>query len=234
MRAINGFKATLAAGTVALALSAVAPVQASVIGITSLTGTDSINWSQLGPSDTFLTGSQTVLSGGGLQATVSSAGNIFAVFDQGINWGGNFAPGTAVLWDNGVNGGGPDITLTFATPVSAVGAQIQADYYGAFTAQVVGGGTVFTENGTSNGNGDGSAIFIGLQSSTANISSIQFTLTSAFNNPNDFAIGTVELTTAATATPLPSTWTMLIAGFVGLGFFAYRGTKKNGTAVAAA
>ena len=29
------------------------------------------------------------------------------------------------------------------------------------------------------------------------------------------------------ATPLPSTWTMLIAGFVGLGFFAYRGTKKN-------
>jgi hypothetical protein len=28
-------------------------------------------------------------------------------------------------------------------------------------------------------------------------------------------------------TPLPSTWTMLIAGFVGLGFFAYRGTKKN-------
>ena len=30
-----------------------------------------------------------------------------------------------------------------------------------------------------------------------------------------------------TETPLPSTCTMLIAGFVGLGFFAYRGTKKN-------
>jgi hypothetical protein len=37
-----------------------------------------------------------------------------------------------------------------------------------------------------------------------------------------------------TATPLPSTWTMLIAGFVGLGFFAYRGTKKNAAAIAAA
>ena len=35
------------------------------------------------------------------------------------------------------------------------------------------------------------------------------------------------------ATPLPSTWTMLIAGFVGLGFFAYRGTK-NSTAVTTA
>lgn len=28
-------------------------------------------------------------------------------------------------------------------------------------------------------------------------------------------------------TPLPSTWTMLIAGFLGLGFFASRGTKKS-------
>jgi hypothetical protein len=35
------------------------------------------------------------------------------------------------------------------------------------------------------------------------------------------------------ATPLPSTWTMLIAGFLGLGFFAYRGSKKNGAAFAA-
>jgi hypothetical protein len=35
------------------------------------------------------------------------------------------------------------------------------------------------------------------------------------------------------ATPLPSTWTMLIAGFVGLGFFAYRGSKKNAAALAA-
>jgi len=36
------------------------------------------------------------------------------------------------------------------------------------------------------------------------------------------------------ATPLPSTWTMLIAGLVGLGFFSYRGSKKNSAALAAA
>jgi hypothetical protein len=35
-------------------------------------------------------------------------------------------------------------------------------------------------------------------------------------------------------TPLPSTWTMLIGGFVGFGFLAYRGTKKRFAAVAAA
>ena len=38
----------------------------------------------------------------------------------------------------------------------------------------------------------------------------------------------------AVATPLPSTLTMLIAGFIGLGFLAYRGTKKNVTAFAGA
>lgn len=36
-----------------------------------------------------------------------------------------------------------------------------------------------------------------------------------------------------TATPLPSTWLMLLSGFVGLGFFAYRGTKKHAAAIAA-
>ena len=33
-------------------------------------------------------------------------------------------------------------------------------------------------------------------------------------------------------TPLPSTWTMLIAGFAGLGFMAYRGRKKVALAAA--
>lgn len=40
--------------------------------------------------------------------------------------------------------------------------------------------------------------------------------------------------TSLTATPLPSTWTMLIAGFVGLGFFAYRGSKRSTVALVAA
>jgi len=40
--------------------------------------------------------------------------------------------------------------------------------------------------------------------------------------------------TAVTATPLPSTWMLLISGFVGIGFFAYRGAKNNPAALAAA
>jgi hypothetical protein len=53
------------------------------------------------------------------------------------------------------------------------------------------------------------------------------------NDPAYTYLDNVSLT-ATTATPLPSTWTMLIAGFLGLGFFAYRGAKKNTSALAAA
>jgi len=40
--------------------------------------------------------------------------------------------------------------------------------------------------------------------------------------------------TAVSATPLPSTWTMIIAGFVGLGLLVHRRSKKNISAIAAA
>jgi hypothetical protein len=52
----------------------------------------------------------------------------------------------------------------------------------------------------------------------------------AYNNPAFTYVDNVSLT----ATPLPSTWTMLIAGFTGLGFFAYRGSKSRSAATAAA
>ena len=36
------------------------------------------------------------------------------------------------------------------------------------------------------------------------------------------------------ATPLPSTWLMLLSGFIGLGYFAYRGMKKHTAVLAVA
>ncbi len=44
----------------------------------------------------------------------------------------------------------------------------------------------------------------------------------------------VEFTSFVAQTPLPATWTMLIAGFLGLGLFAYRGSKKGAAAIVAA
>ena len=54
----------------------------------------------------------------------------------------------------------------------------------------------------------------------------------AFSGPDGKYIGLDDV--VVTPTPLPSTWLMLLSGFVGLGFFAYRGTKKNAAALAVA
>ena len=77
---------------------------------------------------------------------------------------------------------------------------------------------------------------------------------SAFLTAGDYALGVIALIPSApegtgplnfetyggdivvgiNATPLPSTWFMLLSGFVGLGFFAYRGSRKRATRLAAA
>src|SRR5262249_45758410 len=48
------------------------------------------------------------------------------------------------------------------------------------------------EDGTSNGNADNSAIFIDFVSSSADIATIKFLVTSATYSPNDFALGPVQ------------------------------------------
>ncbi len=54
--------------------------------------------------------------------------------------------------------------------------------------------------------------------------------TTLYSAPADISIRGV----AFAPTPLPSTWTMLIAGFVGFGFLAYRGTIHKTAEIAAA
>ena len=94
---------------------------------------------------------------------------------------------------------------------------------------------------------------------TMNICTISFCLTSgtdsvsAFLAAGNYALGVIadipsappdtasysselyggNIVVGVDATPLPSTWTMLIAGFVGLGYFANRGTKNGSAAIAA-
>jgi hypothetical protein len=99
------------------------------------------------------------------------------------------------------------------------------------------GGNAFTVNA-----GSTSGIFGAPSTTSWTTDSLLFTASSintsfaiAINIPStvtDQSIGVDAI--GITPTPLPSTWTMLIAGFVGLGFLAYRGTKKSAVAFAAA
>jgi hypothetical protein len=49
-------------------------------------------------------------------------------------------------------------------------------------------------------------------------------------NPGDPGTFDASVVSSVAPTPLPATWTMLLAGFIGLGIFAYRGMRKSTTA----
>jgi hypothetical protein len=186
---------------------------------------DSIGWGQLGPTGTVLTPTVTVTSGGGLTAVVSGAGGTLERLDQEAGWAGNFTQGDQLLWTNLANG---PITIIFNTPVSGAGAQIQADDYGDFTAtlNVYGAGGLlesYSLAGTSNGNNDGSAIFLGVLDGTADITEIQYSVSTG---GDDFAINELGLVTGG-ASPVPEPCTVILLGSGLAGLAAFRKKFKN-------
>lgn len=142
--------------------------------------------------------------------------------DQGNGWAGNFTNGDELLWTNSP-GQGP-LTLSFFSIIGyrpvAVGANIQTHFYGPFTALIQGfdlyGNLIdqFSEDGYSNPNGDGSAIFIGLINPRG-ITSVNFSITSCAFDCADFAINQLDIVTANTF-PEPTSFFLLGTGMFGL------------------
>ena len=223
-------KARSRAFVLALAFSAVMTLvgqaQAGLSLVTSpadLNANDSVDWGVLGSTFTDVSNPFTVNSGGGVGLTVSQASGDFQLRQQGNGWSGNFNPGDNVLW---TQGGGP-MTIMFSQALQGVGAQIQTDYYGAFTAQITVldslGNPIasFTEAGNSNSNGDGSAIFLGVTG--GGIYGITYSMVSG-NQLGDFAINTLGLNTQSV--PEPSTFVLGVIEALGV-FGVARGRKHR-------
>lgn len=176
--------------------------------------TDSVNFGQLGGSFTNVNSGTALTSVGGLSLTLTTGtGGQAQRRNQGNGWSGNFAPGATLLWNQGSAG---DLTFTFANAVRGVGAQFQSDFFGPFTARVTtNDGSFFDLPGVSNANGNNSAIFIGVQNTVANITSVRFHQQAGSGN-NDFAIGNLSLLTGG-GVPEPSSWALMIVGFGAVG-----------------
>jgi hypothetical protein len=193
-------RAGLAALVIASALLA-QEARAQVVGVVSRPSGDTVNWGQLNlaPGTDFPT-PERFTSFGGIDGEATVDKNGVALIQEQCcpsgNWDGNFNQGD-ILFDT--SNSAVKLTLAFKKPLKAIGTQIQANELADFVAQVQAFdhnkllGT-FQEN--SNGNlsaADGSAIFLGVASGSANITSIVYTVT-INGSSHGFAINKVTLT----------------------------------------
>jgi hypothetical protein len=199
----------LVGATICLQASAAHAVAVEVLTRAALGGTDFIDWGALGVPFMHLSAPLTVLSNGGLSATVSQPGDQeLERRDQTTGgWAGNFAPGDGLLWNGNRSA---TISIAFATPVSGAGAQIQRDVFTPFTVTLTafdpGGAALasFSRGGMSNTLGDNSAVFLGVINDVANIARITYSV------EDGLALNRLDLTTATAPTPVPEPGTLLL------------------------
>ncbi len=201
-----------------LAMSTSAFASSLCTTVACVAPTDNVNWASFAPPlSVWATPQNWISTGATNSGEIGVVGpSNFTSMQQSVSWNGNFAPNDWLIWNQDVSnftGNAGPIGVVFNTPVSAAGAQIQADTFGAFTATVCDQrGTCFSEAGNSNSNSDGSAIFIGIANDPG-ISFLTFTVVD-INGNNDEAIDTVYFSGSST-TPEPGSILLLATGLIG-------------------
>jgi hypothetical protein len=136
-----------------------------------------INWSIFGPAGTVLSCFCST-SVDGLTVGINSSSGTVDRFDEGVDYTGNFAKGDALISQPFIS---DQLTVgSFSPAVSALGTQIQPlDFLGPFTATMHvftndGMDGNFTVSGDSTVAEDNSAPFLGVVSTTNDITGVNF------------------------------------------------------------
>ena len=202
-----------------LAASALQASAGLVTTRAALAADDAIDWGQLaGNQATEYAGVSSVTSTLGVIAAASnSAGSLFRFDENDGAFTGNFAIGDKLVSTFFTSG---PIVVDFTTGLSKIGAQIQANNYGAFTGVITAydSANSVLESwgfvGDSNGNQDNSAIFIGISRANADIDHVSFSIAGGA----DFAINQVALSRMTDQrVPEPASWGLAALSLVGLG-----------------
>jgi RHS repeat-associated protein len=182
----------------------VSPSTSLVSSADGLIADGSVSWGVLGANHTAVSNPFSLPVSGlaDLTVTVSKQDSTdFERRDGGTNgWSGNFLPGDELLWTQ--FGTQKAITLTFSQPIHGIGFQIQGDFpssdpppvfhLGSFTAIIEAFDANskslgrYTETGSLDNAEDGSAIFLGIYSTSPDIRQIVIDVLDPFGA--DFAI----------------------------------------------
>jgi hypothetical protein len=170
---------------------------------------DSLSWTQKGADGTILPASFTANTAAANAVTVSlgAANSVVSVVCSAspCSWTGTgFTAGHSLLWTSDAgNGGSGPVTLIFTKSVAAVGALIQADLPGAFTAQIqLFNGATALGSFTVASDTAGDPVYLGaIDQTAANITKATFSLTACTTLCTDFGLDTVAVNTAVASVP---------------------------------
>lgn len=213
---------------------------ASTIELTSRPATgDTVDWGQLGLTSQFLTTPPSFTSTGVTTGSVSGTLPLLVVQQCCIatalgpagNFNGDFSPGAIVLVSPG------SMTINFNAPVQSVGAQIQNNTIGShFLAEVLAfSGSqllgAYLASGFSGDVADNSDPFLGVQDTTADITSVTYlTFADGSSSSGPVAINQMTITPGVSATPLPAALPLFATGLGALGVLGWRRRRKAAAA----
>ena len=241
MRRILGVLLVAAALSVAGASVASADVVTGTRSASTFANNDALHWGLLGVNNFFVANGSTISTDNGILTTVTfGTGGTGATLEQcptsTCTWTGNFAPGAELLTDLNFNDTDSGrITLSFATPIDAIGFQLEPNAGGpisfATEIAVYDGSTLlntlFFPNGFEQSHGENNtAGFYGVIDGTApDITSIQvlaYNCGSVGGACFGFAMGKAEIQdtipTGTSSSPEPASLALLGSDLGMLGF----------------